>query len=201
MKIQGVVMVLLALSSTGCLGAADETSSTVQAEWDTGLFKFRSVKLTFSDSTPFATVYLFNKPLGGFQTNLEYWYVNLASLNRLGVKPINALTTDFATSTPPSDPGFANEQAFTLPLATNWGSAWSVDPLSGGYLYRSANNQGLRVTLGSNPTRVSVLGWYQSLPNGTAPANVTPAGTFNVSGSSFTVPTGSSGYDISMNVP
>jgi hypothetical protein len=190
-------MNLIALPA--CYDGLAQSDTIVQREIDPGDHAYRSVVLTFQDgrNTPFATIYLFDKALGSFSTSNEYWYVNPASLSLLGSKPLLATTTDYDTTTAPSDPKYTNEQSFTLPVASNWGSGWTTDPLSGGSLYTTSGGLGLRVTSATNPTRVTSIAWYQVIPSGNTPVNLTPSGTFNVAGFSVTVPSGDLGYDIS----
>jgi hypothetical protein len=196
--------VLAGILLLGC-GAADPDPLAGEAglvraqQLDPGVDIWRQVVLTFADSTPFATVYVFNQPLGHFVPGREYWYVNLSSLGELGNQGLNIAVTDEISRSPPPDPGYSSEQRFVLNENASWGSGWTTDPLSGGSLYTgydaNGNPQGLRIHAG---TEVSSITWYQVLASG-SPSNITPGTTFSTAVGSMNVPPGTTGYDINQS--
>jgi hypothetical protein len=81
-----------------------------------------------------------------------------------------------------------------------WGSGWTTDPVSGGYLFYSWGLPFyLRVQLayGTAGNTVSQITWYQVLPSGTSPANISPGGNFGMTSGSVTIAPGYTGYDVS----
>ena len=201
---------IVALAMTclvGCSGGPedDQPSASVaqleQPQIDTGTLQWRLVTFRFQDwaRTPFAAVFLFNKDTGKYLQGHEYWFVNTASLSLLGTSGLSVNTTTSSSPTPPSDPGYANEQSFELAASTKWGSGWTTDPLTGGKLYTASSGQALRVTQGQN--KVTSIAWYQVIPTSEKPKQLTPSPSFSVGGWSVPVPTGSVGFDISQTVP
>jgi hypothetical protein len=191
----------LAVFRRGLVGHPGETSERptgafLTAQLDGGYFVYRKVTLTFASGTPLATVYVFNQAIGSFNTGTEYWYVNLGATNLIGTSSLSIAYTDSSSTTPPPDPNYASEQRFTEAQNVSWGSAWTTDPLSYGTLHAGPNNMWLRLAKSStSPHALTNIAWYQALPTGRAPANISPSGTFNVVGS-LTLPGGYSGFDI-----
>jgi hypothetical protein len=192
--------------ASGCIAGdpADEGDGHVgvaqQRQLDSGTSIWRKISLAFNDTshTPLATIYVFNVALGSYTTDKEYWFVNRDSTSMVGRYSLSIVSADQSTSTAPPDPGYTNEQSFSLTEDVSWGSGWSTDPLgSGGSLYDGPNHISLRLytSTGSSPT-ISGIAWYQAIASGGTPANITPSGSFSIGGSSFSVPSGDLGYDI-----
>jgi hypothetical protein len=191
----------LAVFHQGLTGHPGETREVPDrrvktAQIDPGSTVWRQVVLNFADSTAFATVYVFNQPLGHFVPGREYWYVNLGSLGDLGNQALSISVTDQISRSAPPDPGYASEQRFILNENASWGAGWTSDPVSGGSLYTgfdaNGNPQGLRVHAG---TKVSSIAWYQVLASG-SPVNITPGTSFSTAEGSMSVPPGCTGYDV-----
>lgn len=190
-----------AFGLTGCASgdAADEDEAVgdvQQAEVDPGLKVWDQMKMTFGDTanTPLATVYIFNRPLGSYQTGIEYWFVNSSSLSLLGSYGLTMVSTASSSGTAPPDPAYSSEQAFSLPNLSAWGTGWTTDPASGGTLYSGPSQQALRLTTGS--TGVTNIRWYQVIASTATPHNLTVNGSFTVGASSVSVSTGYKGYSI-----
>jgi hypothetical protein len=171
---------------------------------DTGSDIWRGITFTFNDPnlTPFATVIMVNTTqFTGFSEGKEYWWVNLSSLNLFGSYALDCASVDHGSSPAPSAPKYSSTQAFTQDVnpSGGWGSGWTTDPVSGGYLFSSWALPGvyLRVKLstGSGSPTVSNITWYQVLSSG-SPANLTPAGHMPTASSVY-VGSGYTGYDIS----
>jgi hypothetical protein len=143
-----------------------------------------------------------NTMFRGFSPGTEYWYVNLSSLSLFGSYRLYAASTDYGSTPAPTSPGYASQQAFQLAEnpSGGWGSGWTTDPVSGGFLYSAWAVPGvyLRVTIayGSLSNTVGNITWYQVLSSG-SPANLAPGGNFSVSSGSVPVGSGYTGYDIS----
>lgn len=190
-----------AFGLAGCASgdAADEdelVADVQQAEIDPGLKVWDQMNMTFTDTanTPFATVYIFNRPLGSYQTGTEYWFVNSSSLSLLGTHGLTVVSTTSSSGTAPPDPGYSSEQAFSLPNLSAWGTGWTTDPASGGTLYSGPSQQALRLTTGS--TGVTNIRWYQVIASTATPHNLTVNGSFTLGASSVSVPSGYKGYSI-----
>ena len=160
--------------------------------------------LQFNDSntTTFATVIIVNTTqFSGFTTDTEYWYVNLGSLSLLGSYSLNVYASTYGSSPAPVAPKYSGGmQAFTLAENPGWGSGWTTDPVSGGYLFSSWGLPGvyLRVGIayGTHGDTVSQLTWYQVLSSG-SPSNISPSGHMPATSGSVSVSSGYTGYDIS----
>lgn len=199
-----------ALCLVGCapVDAADgeeQVEEAQQAQIDPGLKAWREVTLTFTDpaSTALATVYVVNYPLGGYLTGMEYWYVNLDSVDLIGLYPLDIVTVDQRDRVVPLDPGYPREQGFSLPEfpESGWGPWWTTDPVGGGSLYSGPNRISLRLTPSSGSTSLERITWYQVIANTATPYNLTPSGVFTLGASSVTVPSGYRGYDVSQAIP
>jgi len=137
--LNGTAMVLGLVGAccfTGCApaDAADEdgpVGDVQQAEIDPGLKVWDQMKMTFGDpaNTPFATMYIFNRALGSYQTGTEYWFVNLNSVSLLGTYGLNMVSTASSSGTAPPDPAYSSEQSFSMPNLSAWGDG--VDDGSG----------------------------------------------------------------------
>jgi hypothetical protein len=187
---------------TGCapVDPADEdgqVGEAQQAQVDPNVKVWSRVTMTLADpaSTPFATVYVFNRALGAYQTGTEYWFVNLNSTSLLGRYALNMVQTDQTTTSPPPDPAYASEQSFSLPEFVSWGTGWTTDPGSGGSLYSGPSQHSLRLTTGSSG--LSNIRWYQVIASTATPHNLTVNGLFTVGATSVSVPSGYLGYSIS----
>jgi hypothetical protein len=175
-------------------------------EVDSGLDVWRQYWFNFTDAndTAFATLIIVNSNFTGFSTGTEYWYINLSSFNLLGSNALLCSSTDYGSSPAPVAPKYSSMQSFTMVQspAGGWGSGWTTDPVSGGYLFSSWGLPGsyLRVTLtsGTGAASVSALTWYQVLASGT-PANIVPGGHMPATSGAVSVPSGYTGYDISQS--
>ncbi len=188
----------------GCapVDAADEdeqVGDVQQAEIDPGVKVWMQMTMTLADpsNTPLATVYVFNRALGSYQTGTEYWFVNLNSMSLVGTYGISVVTTTSSSSTAPPDPAYASEQAFSLPNLSAWGTGWTTDPGSGGSLYSGPSQHSLRLTKGS--TGLTNIRWYQVIASTATPANLTVNGSFTLGASTVSVPMGYLGYSISQS--
>ncbi|APR80916.1 Hypothetical protein A7982_06263 [Minicystis rosea] len=198
-----------ALLASGCMiGEAEDGEESwgeaQQPQVDGGYKVWRQVTFTFTDpaQTQLGKVFVFNRAAFGYQPGSEYWFVNRSSLGLLGRYGITISSTDLNSTVSPVDPSYASEQAFTLDQypTSGWGSAWTGDPVAGGVLHAGANGQYLRLSASpassTGPASLAGVTWYQVLPTGSTPHNITPSGTFSLAGSSVGVPTGSVGYDV-----
>lgn len=202
--LNGTAMVLGLVGAccfTGCapVDGADEdgpVGDVQQAEIDPGVKVWDQMKMTFGDpaNTPFATIYIFNRALGSYQTGTEYWFVNLNSVSLLGTYGLNMVSTASSSGTAPPDPAYSSEQAFSMPNLSAWGTGWTTDPASGGTLYSGPSQQALRLTTGS--TGVTNIRWYQVIASTATPHNLTVNGSFTLGASSVSVPSGYKGYSI-----
>jgi Caspase domain len=194
----------LAVFHRGLTGHAGETTALPNGAFlteqiDGGTFVYRKLVMSFPDGSQLATVYVFNQAIGSFVTGKEYWYVNVSTLGNLGTYALTIGVTDSSSTTPPSDPNYAVEQRFTQSQSPGWGTGWTTDPTSGGYLYAGPSNLYLRLFLStSSPALVNRVVWYQVLAGG-SPANIDPAGSWSTSSGSVTVPSGDAGYDINQS--
>jgi hypothetical protein len=185
----------------------EQVDEAQQPQLDRGESLWRRVTLTFADpsSTQLATIYVFNYGLGSYVTGTEYWHVNLNSVGLIGQYSLNIVSADQETTTAPAGPGYASEQAFTLPgfPTSGWGTWWSSDPVSGGSLYRGPNRVALRLTKTASPASLDSVTWYQVIASTATPYNITPSGAFILTsgGSSVAVPSGYRGYDVSQLTP
>ena len=193
---------------TGCAPAdpadgEEPIDEARQAQIDPGESVWREVTLTFSDpaSTRLATVYVFNKKIGGYQDGTEYWYVNLDSLYMLGHYSLDIASTDQRATPVPPPPRYARAQGFSLPEfpESGWGTSWSSDPVSGGTLYTGPEQISLRLTATGYPASLDSVTWYQVTPRATPAYNITPSGKFTLGASSMTVPAGYGGYSVSQS--
>jgi hypothetical protein len=182
---------------------ADEPPRAEPQQLDPGTKVWRQVTLTFADGTPLATIYVFNRALGSYVTGHEYWYVNRSALVELGKSNLSIRATDESTTTPPSDPGYANEQRFVLNENVSWGAGWTTDPYSTGSLYTGADPSGnpLALRLFTSSSRITTVVWYQAGTDGgcSVCTNITPAGTFSMSSGAWTLPPGYVGHDIAQS--
>ena len=188
---------------TGC-APVDSTDDEAlgeaqQAQIDPSIWVWSRVTMTLADpaNTPFATVYVFNRPLGAYQTGTEYWFVNLNSMSLVGTYALNTVQVDQTSTTAPPDPAYASEQAFSLPEFVSWGTGWTTDPASGGSLYSGPSQHSLRLTKGS--TGLTNVRWYEVIASTATPHNITVNGAFTLGASSVSVPSGYKGYSISQN--
>jgi hypothetical protein len=175
-------------------------------EVDSGLDVWRQYTLTFNDSnsTVFGTIIIVNSDIfTGFTIGTEYWYLNKGSFTLLGDYGLNITYADNGEGTTPQDPGYSSEQAFTITQdpSPGWGSGWTTDPVSGGYLFsgRSPAGSYLRVGFAGRTGDVGTITWYQVLASG-SPADYTPSGSWGTGSGSVSVPSGSTGYDICQTV-
>jgi len=175
-----------------------------RAQLDPGNDVWAQYVFNFDDKsqTTFATVILVNTTeFSGFTTGTEYWYVNLGSLGLLGSYDLYGYESTYGSSPAPVAPKYSSGmQSFTLAENPGWGSGWTTDPVSGGYLFSSWGSAGvyLRVNLAysGGSYEVSQITWYQVLSSG-SPANISPSGHMPATSGSVSVPSGYTGYDIS----
>lgn len=204
-----------ALAGCGTAEAGDELLAGGPAEnpqeIDPGTKTWRQVTLVFDPTSPsapgepLATVYLFNVAVGSYRTGTEYWFVNEAAIPLLGTRNLTITTTDVARigrSVPP-DPGYAQEQSFTLANETDWGTGWTTDPVSGGVLMEGAGTDGgiigLRLFSNGAQTSITRVVWYQGGSDSCTVCNLTPEGEMTVTAGAFVPPAGAYGYDISQS--
>jgi hypothetical protein len=195
---------------TGCAptdpaDGEEQVDEAQQAQLDPGDRVWRRVTLTFTDlaTTPLATIYVFNQPLGGFQTGTEYWYVNLNGVSLIGEHSLDIVSADQRSTAVPPQPEYSNIQGFSLPEfpAGGWGTWWSSDPVSGGSLYSGPDQISLRLTKRSSPVGLNSVTWYQVIASTATAHNVTPSGNFTLGESRVTVPFGYRGYNVSQATP
>jgi hypothetical protein len=200
-------MALSILSLSAC-GAGEPGAASLSGEppvepqqLDPGFKVWRQVTLTFASGVPLATVYVFNRALGGYRTGVEYWFVNRDAVSLVGRSDLTIAAVDESTTGAPTDPGYTHEQTFDLDANASWGTGWTTDPVSGGSLYDGgdANGKFIGLRLFTNAARTSIdrIVWYQDAPRGSVVVNVTPSGTFSVSAGSVAPPTGTFGFDVS----
>ncbi|WP_437929869.1 hypothetical protein WMF37_11625 [Sorangium sp. So ce291] len=199
MQMQSLIMrlgtaALLALAASGCVmaGGAEQADgeaidSASEAQIDTGYKAWRLYTATFSNGQPlFQVLAIGGSNVGNYQANTEYFYVTTANLQYLGQSNVTFGHTD-GYGTPPSQSG---SQQFHMPLGSSW-TSFSTDPVSGGYRYDSG---GVHLRIGTGNGKITRLTWYQTIPTGQSPANITPSGTFTTGSGAVTVPSGSAGY-------
>jgi hypothetical protein len=194
---------------TGCApvdpaDGEEQIDEAQQPQVDPGEKVWRQITLTFADpaTTPLATIYVFNKVLGGFQPGTEYWYVNLDGVRLIGHYSLDIVSSDQRTMAVPLEPRYTSAQRFSLPEFPEggWGTGWSSDPVSGGSLYSGPDQVSLRLTTTSSPASLDSVTWYQVIASTTA-YNITPSGNFTLGASRVTVPSGYRGYNVSQATP
>ena len=206
-------LVVLALASAalpacgavdpGTEAAAENPPRAEPQQLDPDQSVWRKFTFDFNSDLHLATVYVFNQPLGSYQTGTEYWFVNKANVGKIGTRALTITATDESSTTAPPDPNYLSEQRFTLAENVSWGTGWTTDPVSGGSLYTGTDPErnfvGLR--LFTSGTSVSHIVWYELADGsgGCTVCNLTPAGTFSVTTGAVTPPAGTYGYDISQN--
>ncbi|WP_437315056.1 hypothetical protein [Sorangium sp. So ce385] len=200
MRLGTAVFVLL--TASGCVVAEgmeqpenEELDSVSEAQLDPGMLTpWRLYTATFSNGQPFfRALAIGGSGVGSYQAGTEYFYVSTANLQYLGQKSVTFSHTD-GSGTPPAQSG---SQQFQLPVSSSW-TSFSSDPVSGGFRYKSGNVQ-LRIATGGG--EITRLTWYQALPLGQNPANLTPDGTFAAGSGAVTVPSGSAGYYVDITIP
>ncbi|WP_437317493.1 hypothetical protein [Sorangium sp. So ce385] len=185
---------LLSLAASGCImaegaeqGESEALDSASAAQIDTGYKAWRLYTATFSNGQPlFQVLAIGGTSVGNYQANTEYFSVTTANLQYLGQSNVTFSHTD-GYGTPPSQSG---SQQFHMPLGSSW-TSFSTDPVSGGYRYDSGS---VHLRIGTGNGKITRLSWYQTIPTGQNPANVTPSGTFTTGSGAVTVPSGSAGY-------
>jgi hypothetical protein len=195
---------------TGCAPAdpadgEEQIEEAQQAQVDPGEKAWRQVTLTFSDlaATPFATIYVFNKTLNGYKTGIEYWYVNLGSVDMIGQYSLDIVSTDQRATVFPPPPRYDDQQGFSLPEfpESGWGEWWSSDPVNEGSLYSGPDQISLRLTTAGSPARLDSVTWYQVIASTATAYNITPSGNFTLGAPSVQVPSGYRGYNVSQTTP
>ncbi|KYG08026.1 hypothetical protein BE21_25945 [Sorangium cellulosum] len=199
MQMHSVIMKLgtaafLALAASGCVMTAgaeqaesEALDSVSEAQIDPGYKAWRLYTATFSNGQPlFQVLAIGGSSVGNYQANTEYFSVTTANLQYLGQSNVTFSRTD-GYGTPPSHSG---SQQFQMPLSSSW-TSFSTDPVSGEYRYDSGD---VHLRIGTGNGKITRLTWYQTLPTGQSPANITPNGTFTAGSGAVTVPSGSAGY-------
>lgn len=186
---------LVWLAASGCVvaegveqPASEELDSAGAPQIDTGYkVAWRLYTATFSNGAPLLSVLAIGASnVGNYQANTEYFSVDTANLSYLGNKSL-IFSYSNGSGTPPAPSG---PQQFQLPVLSSW-TSFSSDPVSGGYRY---DNGDLHLRIGTDGSEITRLTWYQTIPSGQNPANVTPNGTFTVGSGPVTVPGGDAGY-------
>jgi hypothetical protein len=200
LSVLGVVAVLAAVGCIGSQEPGEDVGTAALPQLDGGSKVWRNFTFTFDDpaSTQLGQARVFNQEVGTFATGTEYWYVNDDSLPKLGRYGLTVSHTDEEGTSPPADPGYTNQQPFSWaenPVG-GWGTGWTTDPISGGWVYSGPNHTYLRLAKSSTtPVVLNSIAWYQVLPSGTSPQNITPDTGYSVV-TQVIVNSGELGYDI-----
>ncbi|WP_437998841.1 hypothetical protein WMF26_01450 [Sorangium sp. So ce185] len=190
----------LALAASGCVMAesaeqseSEALDSASAAQIGVGYKAWRLYTATFANNKPlFQVLAIGGTSVGNYQANTEYFSVTTANLQYLGQSNVIFSHTD-GDGTPPAQSG---SQQFQVPRLPSWAS-FSTDQVSGGYRYDSG---AVHLRIGTAGGEITRLTWYQTIPTGQNPANVTPSGTFTTGSGAVTVPGGSAGYYIDSTI-
>ena len=167
---------------------------------DPGFLVFRKVTLTLDMVPPMvlAEVFAIHTTTGSYTAGNEYWNVNKDAVANLGGESISIAYSDYSTGTP-SPTAFAHAQSFVEPINLTWANIGRTDPISGGYLFNNGTTS-LRLRKNTaSPPSLTYVTWYQVLPNGTSPVNISPSGTF-APASSLSFPRDTTGGDIDYTI-